>query len=79
MKNFIVFLGQNPRVGILAFIAILNYALKLCGFKVLQGPEYESAVDALSWILGALAVYFASKGKWPEQLPPGVSSAEKKP
>jgi hypothetical protein len=67
MKTFIMFLINTPKASFSVVIVAVAQILKYVGLCAIDKTTLDGLADSISIIFGFIGLYFASKGKWPEE------------
>lgn len=67
MKNFFIFLGQNPKPLLMAVSVVIAQVIKLIGIGECDKATLDGLMDGLSVVFGFIGLYLAGKAKWPEE------------
>ena len=71
MKEFFIFICQNPKIYLTAAGVIVSQIAKLIGVEGIDEKILGTVADALSVIFGGFGLYWSSKAKYPEKDQPG--------
>jgi hypothetical protein len=65
IKLVFVFLASNPKVLVPGLLAALMQVLKGLGLPICTAEQLASITDGLTWIFGAVGLYYSFKAQWP--------------